>query len=404
MPLKKTVPKKTVDPKRPVDPKKPPDPKKLPRVTKPEDKNKVSDDKATASVPTANQFAPLEKLDDEQVEEGHKAKIPPIVIKLKDDGDGGKHYALIDELKKELTKVPILKYSKDKVTIFTQCEKDYYKLKNQLEGQGAQHHTYTPKWLKTKHLVLKGMPRIPEEKVKEELETLDVKVVAVKAIKKKDKPMSANPVFLVTLHQDENIGQVKKVHHLAYVKISWEAYQNKRGLTQCHRCQEFGHGTSNCHNDPKCVKCAGDHETRLCQKLPKDPPKCVNCGEAHPANYSACTAAVKYLQALQKRARAPAYRTAPANNNNNYPPMRGNHSSGESPTQTARPSYSSAAKTSLPEEHQIGEFVEIMDQMNKLKQVCNLSNILNQLKELNSKLANCQNEKEQLMVFINATK
>lgn len=60
-------------------------------------------------------------------------------------------------------------------------------------------------------------------------------------------------------------------------------------LSQCHRCQGYGHGASFCAVAPACVKCAGPHLTRDCTKKIEQPPKCVNCGGAHPANYRSCT-------------------------------------------------------------------------------------------------------------------
>ena len=37
------------------------------------------------------------------------------------------------------------------------------------------------------------------------------------------------------------------------------------------------------------VKCAGKHKTIDCLNTETEQPKCVNCGEAHPANYDSQT-------------------------------------------------------------------------------------------------------------------
>jgi hypothetical protein len=39
------------------------------------------------------------------------------------------------------------------------------------------------------------------------------------------------------------------------------------------------------------VKCIRKHHTKECQKREQSHPKCVNCGEAHRANYRGCIAA-----------------------------------------------------------------------------------------------------------------
>ena len=67
-------------------------------------------------------------------------------------------------------------------------------------------------------------------------------------------------------------------------------------ITQCHRCQGFGHLQNCCYEIPRCVKCGLNHLTSDCTrpKMDKakddnDPPSCVNCGKpGHPANWVGC--------------------------------------------------------------------------------------------------------------------
>ena len=52
---------------------------------------------------------------------------------------------------------------------------------------------------------------------------------------------------------------------------------------------QYGHTKSYCHRTPKCVKCAGSHQTLHCQrKNISDDVKCVLCSGNHPANYKGC--------------------------------------------------------------------------------------------------------------------
>jgi hypothetical protein len=46
------------------------------------------------------------------------------------------------------------------------------------------------------------------------------------------------------------------------------------------------------------VKCTGKHLTKDCDKSKETPPKCVNCGNGHPANYRGCIVA-KELQEIR---------------------------------------------------------------------------------------------------------
>lgn len=59
-------------------------------------------------------------------------------------------------------------------------------------------------------------------------------------------------------------------------------------MPQCKRCQEYGHTHNFCHKTPRCVKCDKQYFSRDCSKPQQEDPKCVHCGEKHPANYRGC--------------------------------------------------------------------------------------------------------------------
>ncbi|GJQ78615.1 hypothetical protein Trydic_g11722 [Trypoxylus dichotomus] len=59
-------------------------------------------------------------------------------------------------------------------------------------------------------------------------------------------------------------------------------------VTQCHRCQLYGHGQRNCHAAAVRVKCAGPHQTAECTKRRDAPAKCALCQGSHTANYKGC--------------------------------------------------------------------------------------------------------------------
>lgn len=59
-------------------------------------------------------------------------------------------------------------------------------------------------------------------------------------------------------------------------------------MTQCYRCQEFGHVQMRCTAPHRCVKCAEAHPSWLCKLGKKQPAKCCHCGGPHPASYRDC--------------------------------------------------------------------------------------------------------------------
>lgn len=99
--------------------------------------------------------------------------------------------------------------------------------------------------------------------------------------------------------------QIKTLQHnvpyLQYTKIEWNNYINKRRITQCHKCQVWGHATSNCYAVPACLKCAEGHLTQDCKKASTTPARCVNSGSDHPANATCCVAYKAGLEMSEMR-------------------------------------------------------------------------------------------------------
>lgn len=58
----------------------------------------------------------------------------------------------------------------------------------------------------------------------------------------------------------------------------------------------YGHTQKYCNKQERCVKCAGKHLTRNCNKKRNETAKCANCGEAHLASYKRCSLAKKLQQ------------------------------------------------------------------------------------------------------------
>ena len=54
------------------------------------------------------------------------------------------------------------------------------------------------------------------------------------------------------------------------------------------RCQQYGHTKSYCNKPIMCVKHAGSHNSKECNKTKDTPAKCTLCGGNHPAIYKGC--------------------------------------------------------------------------------------------------------------------
>ena len=107
-------------------------------------------------------------------------------------------------------------------------------------------------------------------------------------------------IFLVSFEACEEIKKVYEIRSVLNTIVKIEPTKRSKLIPQCKVCQSFGHTQNYCGKPARCVKCAGKHKTIDCLKTETEQPKCVNCGEAHPANYRGCVVA-KELQKLRNQ-------------------------------------------------------------------------------------------------------
>ncbi|KAF0738585.1 Uncharacterized protein FWK35_00025856, partial [Aphis craccivora] len=76
---------------------------------------------------------------------------------------------------------------------------------------------------------------------------------------------------------------------LLHTKIRIEEPYKSKVISQCLKCQQYGHTRAYCGYHPRCVRCAAGHQTSDCPNPRDAPPKCALCSENHPANYKGCS-------------------------------------------------------------------------------------------------------------------
>lgn len=104
-------------------------------------------------------------------------------------------------------------------------------------------------------------------------------------------------MHLVIVKSPEDISKLLKIKTIASFRIKWKAYRSSRKITQCFQCQEYGHGITNCHNLPRCVKCSVPHLTKNCTNPSSNPVIYTNCQRPHLATYRLCP---KYIEDSSK--------------------------------------------------------------------------------------------------------
>lgn len=137
------------------------------------------------------------------------------------------------------------------------------------------------------------------ERIVEDLACKGLKIVeAVNKLSWRNKqPLN---MFMLSFQKDEDINNIYNIKSILGCKVDIQPIKTSRLIPQCKRCQAYGHTQKYCAKEPRCVKCTGKHLTKDCKKPAEDKPKCVHCGEPHPASYRGCIVA-KELQALKNK-------------------------------------------------------------------------------------------------------
>lgn len=223
--------------------------------------------------------------------EGRRAMPPPVVLKGELENLGEVKRRLREEC--NIHKVNF-KYTRYNTLISVENEIDHNKLVEYFKQQqvdttnkkSIEFHTYTTAPKKTHAFVVRGLDCHPEpDEVRTAfLEEYEIEISSVYQMHTKYRPL----YMIVTSSAITQKYLQNTVKYLMSVRVFIEERQNVRRIIQCHRCQEWGHATSNCYRSPRCLKCAEGHATKECKKSTDTEPKCCNCGGNHPANATIC--------------------------------------------------------------------------------------------------------------------
>lgn len=392
------------------------------------------------NVPTNNRFDPLSPKPNDNIEDNNDSEIelqtkptettkknsedrrkpPPIVI----HSTPPSHKELIDELKAHIKKGFHVKYTLRKTNLFIHDLDEYREYIKILDNAEMEFHTYADKDQKHHAFVLAGLPRdVSVDEIKEDIESsYNIKIIKVYAMK-----TAYRPLYLIITEQNITLKHItQKVRYVSNIKVTWEKHRNSKVIIQCHRCQEWGHGTTLCRVSPKCLKCAGPHWSRECsikehneenqKKL-----RCINCKQNHTANSTQCPIYIAKIEQIERRKRpnnapaktaVPKYIPAPIPTTNPWsmgnpfnrtaqnqqqirttaPPTDYAHGHGSTNLQIhTQPSTSNNIY------NLIGEF----DELNKM---IDIDRMFAYVKELNNQLRSCNNELEKFITFNNFCK
>lgn len=186
-----------------------------------------------------------------------------------------------------------------KIILYLNNIANFARVKTYLQKTKTNFYTFTPKCIKNKTYLLKGLnANNTSDEILEELrmhENEELKFIKVSQFHttKSRKEGYTLPTFIVQISPESDTRQLKNIRGILYRYIKWEPLK-KPEIQQCRNCQGFFHSASNCFLQPRCVKCNQTHEIGKC-KITSDTVNarenlfCVLCNKyGHPASYKGC--------------------------------------------------------------------------------------------------------------------
>ena len=208
---------------------------------------------------------------------------------------------------KSLVKLPFtISYTKTgNISVRCGSISDHHDLIKGLKSESVNRafHTFTVAGETDIKSVIYGLPRMGTESILEDLRGQGLtpnKVIMLAS------PEAKNPTvpYLILFAKGTPILEIKKIRYVCYCKVTINKYKKAaKNVTQCYRCQEFGHAAKNCNWEPKCVRCSGKHDSRSCptKMIAEAPAKCSGCNGNHVASSKECPKRLKYIESLRTK-------------------------------------------------------------------------------------------------------
>jgi arsenate reductase-like glutaredoxin family protein len=214
----------------------------------------------------------------------------------------------------------------------------YRKLVAFLKGNNIVHHTYQLKQERAYRVVIKYLHHsVSTKEIENQLTQMGHNVRNVINGRHRITKQPLN-IFFVDLEPARNNKDIYNIHMIHNKIITIEPPRKNTGLTQCFRCQQYGHTKTYCNRPYICVKCGGSHSTASCKKTHSTPAKCALCDGPHPANYKGCEFYHSLIKTKNTNNRKNAQPNHPVNSQNTNPLARS-----ETPKPTTNNAYRKAS-------------------------------------------------------------
>ena len=150
-------------------------------------------------------------------------------------------------------------------------------------------------------------PRTIEDFRQENTQLLADKV-AIQSVSWLVKPAEEKKFSTLVLHFTSPIDANRVLRHGSLFwqnrERSVRRFIRNCSIVQCFRCQQYGHKSPQCRQDPRCGKCAKDHSTAACPgSQPNQTPlelRCVLCDKRHSSHSNSCAVRQQQKKKIEK--------------------------------------------------------------------------------------------------------
>lgn len=362
-----------------------------------------------------------------------KSKIPPVIIK-------NQTYQVI---RNRLSQLNIVNYSikinRNGIRLQLNNVDDHKNVTSNFKQTAINFFSYELAEEKLIKIILTGLPNIDNNELMNELKNKNIQPVHITSLKLKKPKFDEQKIFLLYYKNGEhNLNELKGHKYIYNVAVNWSYYRKPNNITQCHRCQYYGHGSKQCNLPPHCAICGEEHLTVACthyvcgncsqsghatsactvpakckicksthstKSCPQrvDPnvigtlyahTKCSNCGGSHMANYIKCPKREDYI-AYRQTLRNPA---KPKVRSNHFI-LNQQHFPGIKPPPTIIPPLSNKTSVRDHTNRPLYSTVTASNLYSDSSDLFNTSEFMNIIKEVFVKLKNCRSKFDQVGII-----
>lgn len=284
---------------------------------------------------------------------------------------------------------------------------DKSKLIDKIKSQQIGYHTFTDPVNKPTYFLLKGFYNATSDETLKALQDS-----AVPAIKVTDFIRNDNYVmYLVHFDKSMNLNLLNHSHkHVDGIVVKWEIMRkSSKKVTQCFKCQSWGHSANNCGYTPRCVKCSQSHETGSCSRTSREgDPTCCNCGGPHSSNHRGCPVYKQHMETIKARSKRPSpiierRATAPVIASSQFPRLGTQQTSTSSNNVNPSQSVSFAQVLGESNHSHKNAFTRLSQAQAKLNSLPNINETIDVFVKMVDELSLCNDQSSRLTILLKYT-